>query len=103
MINNHKNISKYKSDPPKGNKPRKITNGPIYTKDEVRELSGPRKLEFGTKRSGEDAADLGFSAHDIADLITLALDTGSYHDSEWCIQNSQKNLWAACDAHSFSI
>lgn len=101
MINNH-NVSAYYGMPPKQGNSRFITNGPIYSKQQVFELCTKQAVNLWTKESILDARKLNLEIPEIALLIHKALNEGKYENSQWC-QSKNSGSWAACDSYAISI
>lgn len=100
MINNPINVSKFNGPPPASiYDSRIICDGPIYCREEWLALAKAKKLNFWTRDSARDAANLSLSAGDIADLLVLALEQGRFRGSQWCRQRPD-GPWAACDAYT---
>lgn len=91
-------ISKYDVDPPAdpeaGN--RRISAGPLYSQHEV--MGACNDCRLLTRKSKNNAADLGLEKSDVIDLIKMAVTNGRYLNSEWCATGSN-NCIAACDAY----
>jgi hypothetical protein len=100
MINNNTNLSCYTGTPPSDGQSRNIKGGPIYTHTVVAGLSKKGAVTFWTKDAGVNACDLNLDTRDVAHLITIALDSGKFLQSEWC-QNSS-GMWVACDSYRVS-
>ncbi|MEZ0231413.1 MAG: hypothetical protein ACAH12_01120 [Methylophilaceae bacterium] len=110
MINSHKiNVSTYQGTPP-ASKDRTLS-GPIYTNDEILELAKSGKAEFWQKKSREDAQDYKLDVAKLCALITSAINSGLYHQSEWCMQSkektakktSNKEIWIAADSYTVKV
>ena len=79
VINNPINVSKFNGPPPASiYDSRIICDGPIYCREEWLALAKAKKLNFWTRDSARDAANLSLSAGDIADLLVLALEQGRF-------------------------
>ncbi len=89
------NVSAYNGQPSSNDK---IDGGPCYALCDVQALASSNAIVLATRRSNNQAYDLGFDTADIGTLI-LELTTRDYKDSEWC-DISQPNRVVAADAYT---
>lgn len=106
VINNHTNninLSIYNRGQPPGLGRSRYIDGPIYGKTDAKNLALAHQQELSTVESRNHAQDMGLSASQISDLLVLAIDSGFYHTSEWCIQSvvkaKNKAFWVATDVY----
>jgi hypothetical protein len=103
---NRKNVS-YRQDltpPNEGAKDRKIAGGPLYAPAQVLQviLGDPEStLRLWTRDSNRDFMKLDWELSDLASAIRLAVTSGTYIDSEWCVQSPTGPV-AACDAYEIT-
>ena len=101
MVVNFYIVSEYSSPPPTFGSGEKITGGPIYRLERVREiLEGGIGLQLWTRDCVKDVANLGWDHADVIKLVQR-LEQGHYIDSEWC--DNGRGALAACDAYSISL
>jgi len=80
---------------------RKISGGPLYPAEEVRELlanSGDQAIRAWTNKCNEDMQKWTLNADDLLELIEIGLRIGRFRGSEWCVQQPN-GPWAACDVY----
>jgi len=100
VINNSINVSQYEgAPPPSDDASRRIDGGPIYTRAKMLTLAEGACLQLWSNGSIKDAAKWNLTTVDLADLLTLALQSGRFRSSEWCRQKPN-GPWAACDAYT---
>lgn len=96
-------VSRYGESLPKGGRfGRKIAGGPLYPADEVLELiggDGSEVIRAWARKCGEDLQKWSLDADDVRELLEVALRSGRFIGSEWCVQRPN-GPWAACDAYS---
>jgi hypothetical protein len=103
MVNNV-NVSCYNGTPPQvEDSNRKITDGPLYSPDELLILleKGEDALRAWSQKCIKDQQKYGLTLEDTLELIQIALQEGVFWGSEWCIQKPS-GPWAACDAYRLS-
>ena len=102
MVNNAINVSAYEGVPPTevGNVRSLITGGPLYRVEEVLALlaKGDSKTNLWTRKCIRDVERLAFDIADVRELLKQALTSGTYINSEWCVQKPT-GPWAACDSY----
>lgn len=99
MINNPINVSRYSGIPPATeNDVRAIAGGPIYARPEVLELAKAEQTELWSNGAINDGLKWHLDYKDVAELISLAMKSGSFLGSEWCLARPN-GPWAACDAY----
>ncbi|HIE4322268.1 TPA: hypothetical protein ACXM6M_000670 [Serratia marcescens] len=77
----------------------KIPGGPLY--QNIKEIIGSARVNAVTAQCTKDVAALGKDEDSLKKSIHLAVTKGKFIGSEWC-QINGNNVWAACDAYSFS-
>lgn len=77
----------------------KIIGGPLY--NNIPEIIRLAQVKAVTVQCTKDLAALGKDEDSLKESIHLAVTKGRFIGSEWC-QISNNNVWAACDAYSFS-
>jgi len=96
------NVSRYAAPPPEADhQNRRIAGGPLYFEAEVLAALADQGATFWTRRSAENAQELGLDHGDVAELLRDALRLGRYHGSEWCEQKPS-GPWAASDVYLLS-
>ena len=95
-------VSRYTGSPPLGETAsRTIPGGPLYPVGEVLELlekEGAQIIAW-TNKCQRDIQKWELDLDDLCQLIELAVSSGRFRGSEWCVQHSN-GPWAACDAYS---
>lgn len=99
MVNNLV-VSAHSGKPPTGGGDRKISNGPLYSPDEVLQIlaKGDEAVRGWTLKCIRDLQNYTLEGESLVELICDTLQSGRYRDSEWCEQ-SPGGPWAACDAY----
>lgn len=77
----------------------KIDGGPLYR--EVFKIIDFARISVVTNQCSKDVAQLEKDESSLKESIRRAVSTGRFLGSEWC-KISQNDVWAACDAYSFS-
>jgi len=97
---NTKIVSRYTGPLPEG-VDRSIPGGPLYSAQEVLELlvRGEQAVRVWTLKCSKDMQKWGLDTDDLVEIIGLALGSGRFITSEWCMQKPN-GAWAACDAYS---
>lgn len=101
MVNNPINVSAYAGAPPADGESRKIHGGPLYEVEVINQIlqRGAAAFTAWTRKCKDDLQNYALDGQDVVELITEALRTGRYWDSEWCVQQP-RGPWAACDAYT---
>lgn len=100
MVNNQ-NVSAYHGTPPDQSADRKISGGPLYKTEEVSALltrKGIDAFTAWTRKCTNDLQGYGLDPDDVLELLCLAIKSGYFLGSEWCMQKPG-GPWAACDAY----
>lgn len=79
---------------------RKIPDGPLYSTDEIQTALDNGQIRAVTQDCRNDLQTLGFDSDDLKELVTNAIATGRYKDSEWALLNNERGVWTACDAYT---
>ena len=77
----------------------KITGGPLY--QNIDAIIGSASVKAVTEQCRKDVAEPGKDEDSLKESILRAVTHGRFRGSEWCQVNSN-NVWAACDAYSFT-
>ena len=95
-----RNLSRYTEAAPPNDMSRrhKIVGGPLYPVAELTALLRHQCVQVATAQARRDIADLALDAEEVSILVSDALRSGRYKDSEWCLLNGQ-DCWAACDSY----
>jgi len=93
------NISAYDAQPPQKKGRNKISGGPLYSLEKVKEKS--EKVKFITQKCIKDVQNLGFGEEEVSQLLNQ-LREADYIDSEWCQCGKAGTCYAACDAYRAS-
>lgn len=92
-------LSRHKGDLPQEGASRAISGGPLY--QDVLDLLESCDTRAWTRKCIRDLQSLSMDGNDLKRMIAQAVRTGVFRGSEWC-QNGSPDVWAACDAYSFS-
>jgi hypothetical protein len=94
-------LSRFTGPPQPDPKNRKILTGPLYPAEEVLELltgiSTDSVLAW-TNKCIRDLQKWSLDSEDLIELLRIAVTSGRYRGSEWCVQHPH-GPWAACDAY----
>lgn len=102
VINNRANVSRFSGLLPQSDdEPREIDSGPLYMMADVQSLAATLRIHFWSRGAVADAQKWSLSIEDVAELIKLAMESGSYKGAEWC-KAQPAGPWAACDAYTVS-
>lgn len=77
----------------------KIAGGPLY--QDTNAIISSASVKAITQQCRKDVASLGKDEESLKESIKRAVTQGRFRGSEWCQINSN-NVWAACDAYSFT-
>ena len=77
----------------------KIPDGPLYKN--ILAIIAKASVKAVTEQCRKDVAALGKDEDSLKESIYRAVSQGRFRGSEWCQINSN-NVWAACDAYSFT-
>lgn len=77
----------------------KISGGPLY--QDIRQIIRSASVTAVTEQCRKDVAALGKDEDALKGSIYRAVTQGRFRGSEWC-QINANNVWAACDAYSFT-
>lgn len=97
-------VSKYRENPPNAencsDNDLLVVNGPLYPAPDVLHLLEKKaSVNPFTAKCRSDLTNMAMDMGDASDLIRDALEYGKYINSQWCISDVKKKMWAACDAY----
>lgn len=80
---------------------RKIPDGPLFLINEVQEALDKQGVRVVTRDCKNDLQQLEFDLEDLISIVSEAIKTGTYKDSEWALikNDGERRVWVACDAY----
>lgn len=104
MVNNI-NVSLFSGGSPPSDESadRQILCGPLYSRCEVEKaLESGQPVTLATVKCIKNVQDLLLDDEDVKKLVELAISSGQFRNSQWCILKTNGGIraWAACDGYA---